>query len=317
METLAPKTQYKIPSLLGSPQRMGLFAAYDLSITMGPVQIEIGRFSHGAINRIRVYSAPAKATGEPLLTIGAFCDFGFESSIAIGGDHYNENMFNTTFGESGRYYKMFMSPDDLRLTSAKNASGVKIGDGVVLSTRATILDGSEIGEGCLIGANAILRGSTEPFGIYSGPPVRRVRDRISATHQQKMQTIDAANVAAHAIPHLASTSLAYQDGGISTEEMRKRLPLISARPRLHAIAETTDLAGIGRFEIKSFSIGGVPVTDASHNERLHRYFQQYNSSEDHIQWVPDVFLAMGLISTAPSDLSSNVGDVRSDRVVHG
>jgi len=37
-----------------------------------------------------------------------------------------------------------------------------------------------IARGCIVGANAVVNRSTEPFGLYCGVPARRVRDRNKA-----------------------------------------------------------------------------------------------------------------------------------------
>ena len=40
-----------------------------------------------------------------------------------------------------------------------------------------IFPGVEIAEGCAIGALSIVNKSTEPWGIYFGTPVRRIKNR--------------------------------------------------------------------------------------------------------------------------------------------
>jgi acetyltransferase-like isoleucine patch superfamily enzyme len=41
----------------------------------------------------------------------------------------------------------------------------------------TITADVTIAKGCIIGANAVLTKSTEPYGLYVGVPARRLRDR--------------------------------------------------------------------------------------------------------------------------------------------
>jgi len=40
-----------------------------------------------------------------------------------------------------------------------------------------LLDGSRIGEGCVIGAGSLVRGALDPYGIHAGNPLRKVGER--------------------------------------------------------------------------------------------------------------------------------------------
>jgi acetyltransferase-like isoleucine patch superfamily enzyme len=48
---------------------------------------------------------------------------------------------------------------------------------VWIGAGAKILGGSHIGHGCVIGANAVVKGPTIPFGIYVGNPARLLKMR--------------------------------------------------------------------------------------------------------------------------------------------
>lgn len=52
---------------------------------------------------------------------------------------------------------------------------VRIGDGVWVGARATILPGVTIGEGAVIAAGAVVAKDCEPRGLYGGVPARRLR----------------------------------------------------------------------------------------------------------------------------------------------
>ena len=135
-----------------------------------------------------------------------------------------------------------------------------------------------------------------PFGVYLGTPARHFRDRLSPADQEKYRDVAFARIAAHAVPILPSTVLAYQRGEISRDAMRARLPLLSARPRIHAVAGLNADRSIGRLEIKSFAVGAEPIRDETKVARLHRYFQQFSAADETVEWVPDVFYAMGLVA---------------------
>ncbi len=54
---------------------------------------------------------------------------------------------------------------------------IVIEDDVWIGAGAKILGGSHISKGCVIGANAVLKGKTDPFGIYVGSPARLLKFR--------------------------------------------------------------------------------------------------------------------------------------------
>lgn len=54
---------------------------------------------------------------------------------------------------------------------------VTIEDDVWIGSGAKILAGAHIAKGCVIAANAVVKGKTEPYGIYGGIPARLLRRR--------------------------------------------------------------------------------------------------------------------------------------------
>jgi len=54
---------------------------------------------------------------------------------------------------------------------------ITIGKDVWIGAGAKILGGSSVAEGCVIGANAVVKGSTVPFGVYVGNPARLIKMR--------------------------------------------------------------------------------------------------------------------------------------------
>ncbi len=54
---------------------------------------------------------------------------------------------------------------------------IVIEDDVWISSGARILAGAHIAIGCVIAANAVVKGKTEPHGIYGGVPARLLRRR--------------------------------------------------------------------------------------------------------------------------------------------
>ncbi len=54
---------------------------------------------------------------------------------------------------------------------------VTVGDNVWIGAKATVLFGTTVASGCVIGANSLVNKDTESNGIYVGSPARRVKDR--------------------------------------------------------------------------------------------------------------------------------------------
>lgn len=59
-----------------------------------------------------------------------------------------------------------------------SSKGITIGDDVWIGAGAKILDGVEIGEGCVVGANSVVNRSVEPQSIVAGVPAKLIRMRV-------------------------------------------------------------------------------------------------------------------------------------------
>lgn len=59
------------------------------------------------------------------------------------------------------------------------SEGITIEDDVWIGAGAKILDGAYIAKGCVIGANSVVKGKTEQYGIYVGTPAKKIGMRIS------------------------------------------------------------------------------------------------------------------------------------------
>jgi acetyltransferase-like isoleucine patch superfamily enzyme len=74
--------------------------------------------------------------------------------------------------------------------------GIRIGDDVWIGAGARILDGTEIEDGCVVGAGAVVRGRLAAHGIYAGVPARlvRMREPILADFRQWQDHDDQSDV---------------------------------------------------------------------------------------------------------------------------
>jgi virginiamycin A acetyltransferase len=59
----------------------------------------------------------------------------------------------------------------------KSKGGIRIGSDVWIGALTAILDGSDIGNGCVVGASSLVRGVLEENSIYAGNPIRKIGTR--------------------------------------------------------------------------------------------------------------------------------------------
>ncbi|MDE1993135.1 MAG: acetyltransferase [Rhizobiaceae bacterium] len=71
----------------------------------------------------------------------------------------------------------FDDPDQPIRMQGVTKKPVVIEDDVWIGAGAKILGGSHIAKGCVIGANAVVKGRTEPYGVYTGVPARLIKRR--------------------------------------------------------------------------------------------------------------------------------------------
>jgi acetyltransferase-like isoleucine patch superfamily enzyme len=81
-------------------------------------------------------------------------------------------------------------------------SPVRIGPDCWLGAKVTVLRGTRVGRGCVLGAHAVVRGDVPDYAIAVGAPARVVRDRradYEADTARREAVADMARKAAHAL----------------------------------------------------------------------------------------------------------------------
>ncbi|HEY2762405.1 MAG TPA: acyltransferase [Pseudonocardiaceae bacterium] len=74
-------------------------------------------------------------------------------------------------------------------------SPVRIGPGTWVGAKVTVLRGAQVGRGCVLGANAVVRGRVPDYGVAVGSPARVVRNRrddYAAAEQERAAVADIA-----------------------------------------------------------------------------------------------------------------------------
>lgn len=78
-----------------------------------------------------------------------------------------------------------IAPDRFIFQQAESRIGITIEDDVWIGAGARILDGVILRRGTVVGAGAVVTRSTDPFGMYTGVPARKVGDRLTRPAARK------------------------------------------------------------------------------------------------------------------------------------
>ncbi|RWX78453.1 acyltransferase [Neorhizobium lilium] len=130
---------------------------------------------------------------------GVEADIGYGAIIRCGraniviGDHFSLNPYSILYGGGGLTIgnnvriaahttvipanHSFDALDVPIRLQRSTAIGISIGNDVWIGANCVILDGAKIADGCVIAAGSVVRGETEPYGIYAGVPAKRIRFR--------------------------------------------------------------------------------------------------------------------------------------------
>jgi acetyltransferase-like isoleucine patch superfamily enzyme len=114
-------------------------------------------------------------------------------SIKIG-DHFSLNPYSILYGSGGiqigsfvriaahavivSFEHNYQDPEVPITWQGITRKPVIVEDDVWIGAGAKVLAGAHISRGCVIAANAVVKGKTEPFGIYAGVPARKVASRL-------------------------------------------------------------------------------------------------------------------------------------------
>lgn len=135
--------------------------------------VKIGRFSYITHSRMGSHSYTGPNTMVLHSTIGKFCSISWGVTIGAGEHDFHrvtshsflydpsEGLLN---GQSA-WYNRFELP-------------CEIGNDVWIGANATVLRGARVGDGAVIGANALVRSDIPPYAIAVGVPAKVIRYRF-------------------------------------------------------------------------------------------------------------------------------------------
>jgi acetyltransferase-like isoleucine patch superfamily enzyme len=120
-------------------------------------------------------------TGSGSIRIGKACAISNFNHIASGGGMIVIGDFvrigpNVVILGSSRNFR---NRDALIMDQGFTASGVEIGDDVLIGAGAILMDGCRIGKGAVIGAGSVVTKEVPPYAVVLGAPARVVGERAS------------------------------------------------------------------------------------------------------------------------------------------
>lgn len=146
----------------------------DKAAIYNPEQIEIG--DHSRIDDFCVVSG--KVSIGRNVHIAVFCNVAGGSEGIIFEDFsglaYGCHVFSQSDDYTGRTLTNPTVPAQFKREFKK---AVRLGRHCIVGTNSLIFPGVILAEGCSVGAMSMVTKSTEEWGVYSGIPARRLKDR--------------------------------------------------------------------------------------------------------------------------------------------
>jgi chloramphenicol O-acetyltransferase type B len=109
------------------------------------------------------------------LYIGNYVCIAAEAVILMGGNHHHH----------ADWFSLYPFPEGYR-ESYQGKGDTIIADGVWIGMRAMIMPGIKIGEGAIIGANAVVSKDVAPYSIVAGNPAKEIKKRFDERTIEKL-----------------------------------------------------------------------------------------------------------------------------------
>ena len=111
------------------------------------------------------------------LVIGSFCSIGSGALFMMAGNQGHQNQWVSTFP--------FFYQDDEKFEDAidgfERSGDTVIGNDVWIGTEAMIMSGVKVGDGAIIASRAVVTKDVAPYSIVGSNPARHIRYRFNET----------------------------------------------------------------------------------------------------------------------------------------
>ena len=162
-------------------KHLGTNVLIDVGVQLsGPANISIGDYTWiDSYTRIEAYLGEVtigkRVHVAPFTIMNARAPVVIEDFVAIGAA--SKIYANSEVPADGKRMSGPMIPEEVK--SFKSAPIILRKDSF-LGTNSVVLPGTELGEGCVVGANCVVSGKLEPYSIYITAPPRKIgtRERV-------------------------------------------------------------------------------------------------------------------------------------------
>jgi virginiamycin A acetyltransferase len=131
----------------------------------GEAKITVPKLTIGDYTRI---NGPITVRGQEICEIGNYCAFGYSVTIITTNHDISKPNLQLNFQRRHGFA-------DLEISRGP----IVVGHNVWIGDNATILAGSHIGDGSVVGAGAVVTGDLPPFAVAAGVPARIIKYRFS------------------------------------------------------------------------------------------------------------------------------------------
>lgn len=143
--------------------------------------VQVGDYTYGSELKVHFLSDPAR------LTIGKFCSISKGVEFMMGGNHRTDTTSSFIFY---KFAKDFPEIEPyLHDELAVKPQSTTIGNDVWIGYNALIFGGVTIGDGAVIGANALVTKDVAPYSIVAGNPAKEIRKRFDNPTIEKLLSI--------------------------------------------------------------------------------------------------------------------------------
>lgn len=172
-----------------------------------PHNITVGKYSYGFEHTKLIAAENAK------LSIGNFCSIAWGLKVFLGGMHHTEWVTTYPFGRINQNVFSNFPPETLAngLEARTTNGNVEIGNDVWIGADVTIMSGVKIGDGAVISANSTVFNDVKPYSITGGNPAkfwfyRFDKDKVQKLRAMKWWNWEDAHIN-EALPYLCSNDI--------------------------------------------------------------------------------------------------------------
>lgn len=140
-------------------------------------RVRVGQYTYGPLRVVSYGSA------DESLTIGDFCSIADDVVFLLGGGHSLDTFSTYPFEEKIQGE-----------VSATSKGPITVKDDVWIGFRATILSGVTLGQGCVIGAGAVVCNDVPPYAVVGGVPAKVLKYRFDEKTRNALMGVDYGKV---------------------------------------------------------------------------------------------------------------------------